>query len=180
MNYVVTGVGRCGTTFLMLIFSKLGIDTGFDFHKESHRCKSKKCNSGFETGNQSLKVIKSPAYVLHKHMRDSIRKRFVLLMQRSFSEVAESQARYQGDDGGCIPITHLENHPQYLANLHDDFIEWMKENKVHYVNIDFHSAILDARYLYDKLYPTGVIDNIDFPTFADAWEIAGNHQTRKI
>lgn len=180
MRYVVTGVGRCGTTFLMLIFSKLGIETGFDFDMESHRCKSKKCNSGFETGNQSLKVIKSPGYVLHKHMRDDIRKGvFVLLMQRSFSEVAASQERYQGTDGGCIPLTHLKNHPQYLANLHDDFIEWMKENRVHYTNIDFHSAIIDPRYLYNILKPCGIIDNIDYPTFKSAWEIADNHQKRK-
>jgi hypothetical protein len=180
MRYVVTGVGRCGTTFLMLILCKLGIDTGFDFESESHRCKHKKCNSGFEAGNLSLTVTKSPGYVLHKHMRDNIRKGyFILLMQRSFSEVAASQERYQGTDGGCIPITHLKNHPQYLANLHDDFIKWMKENKVHYTNIDFHSAIQDPRYLYDKLKPTGVIDNIDYPTFKSAWEIADNHQKRK-
>lgn len=179
MKYAVTGTGRCGTTFLMIIFTKLGLNTGFNEYEES-RINRLPCNSGYETSNPDFDIIKSPGFLLRADTRDPIKKGYyVFILQRNFEEVTKSQKRFQKRDGGCIIIRDEETHPNRLSKLQDNFIDWCIENKIHYKIIDFHVMIEQPRYLYDILQPTGVIDNIDFDTFKSAWEYASKQQKRK-
>lgn len=179
MKYAVTGTGRCGTTFLMIIFTKLGLNTGFTEYEES-RIKRLPCNSGYEVLDKDLDIIKSPGFLLRADRRDYIKKGYyIFILQRNFEEVTQSQKRLQKKDGGCIVIRNEETHPNRLSKLQDDFIDWCRENQIGYKVIDFHVMIEQPNYLYDILKPTGVIDNIDFNTFKSAWEYADNHQKRK-
>lgn len=179
MKYAITGTGRCGTTFLMIIFTKLGLNTGFNEYEE-RRIDKLPCNSGYESMDPDFDIIKSPTFLLRADTRYRIKNNYyVFILQRNFNEVTNSQKKFQRKDGGCIVIRNEETHANKLSKLQDDFIDWCIENKIDYKIIDFHVMIEQPRYLYDILQPTGVIDNIDFNTFKSAWEYASKQQKRK-
>lgn len=179
MKYAITGTGRCGTTFLMIIFTKLGLDTGFS-DIDIDNIKLIPCNSGLENMTSNYTIIKSPTFLLRADTRHVIKEGYhVFILQRNYVDVTRSQKQYQRKDGGCILIRNEQNHPNLLSQLQDKFTNWCDENNIFYTVIDFHVMIEQPRYLYDILNSTNILDNIDFDTFKSAWEYADNHQKRK-
>lgn len=60
---LITGTGRCGTTFLIKLFTFLGFDTGFNETNYNNSISSN-CNSGMEkkyTDRRS--VLKNPTFM---------------------------------------------------------------------------------------------------------------------
>ncbi|MCA9750220.1 MAG: hypothetical protein KC414_14015, partial [Romboutsia sp.] len=60
---IITGTGRSGTTFLMILLTFLGLDTGFT-KNNFNKYISPKCNSGMEfiKLNKKQKIIKYPGF----------------------------------------------------------------------------------------------------------------------
>lgn len=60
---LITGTGRCGTTFLIKLFSFLDFDTGYNRNTyNSGICSN--CNSGMENDYKSnIYILKNPTFI---------------------------------------------------------------------------------------------------------------------
>lgn len=73
---LITGTGRAGTTFLVLLFTFMGFDTGYTIHNYQKKI-YKNCGSGLEFNWNSQNFInKNPQFIskIKKHFRNSILK----------------------------------------------------------------------------------------------------------
>jgi hypothetical protein len=60
---LITGTGRCGTTFLIKLFSFLGYNTGYNRDNYKQYIDSN-CNSGMEKKyNENYYIIKNPQFI---------------------------------------------------------------------------------------------------------------------
>ena len=59
-KYLISGTGRCGTTFLIKLFSFLDYDTGYNMENYNNHI-FKNCNSGMERNyDENYYVLKNP------------------------------------------------------------------------------------------------------------------------
>jgi len=60
---LITGTGRCGTTFLIKLFSFLNFNTGYD--RNNYKLSiSSNCNSGMERSyKDNYNVLKKPEFI---------------------------------------------------------------------------------------------------------------------
>ena len=64
---VITGTGRCGTSFLMHLFTALGFNTGYDLDECEQHIKRSGCNGGIEhsIGTERFEkadIVKNPEW----------------------------------------------------------------------------------------------------------------------
>ena len=62
---LITGTGRCGTTFLIKLFTFLGFDTGYN-NKNYQKYIFSNCNSGMEKEySDNHYILKSPGFMMN-------------------------------------------------------------------------------------------------------------------
>jgi hypothetical protein len=156
---IVTGTGRAGTTFLMQLFTALGLDTGFasgdaDSDWYEH------CRAGLERDPHTLdgpRILKNPAFcdTLPALLeREAARVECVILPLRDLDEAAASRARVgEGAPGGLWDATTVENQRQVLALKFYGLIRALVAHGVAYRIVDFPRVVRDVDYAYDVLEP---------------------------
>lgn len=172
----VTGTGRSGTTFLMLIFTHLNLDTGFetDNYEKFIPKNAYKCNSGLERNfNEKPYILKNPQYIGNfEEIIKSIDIDCVIIPMRDYSEAAKSRfrvnLRWNADN--------LKQQEEWYHKAIAEYVLTMTKYDIPTIFIDFERMITSSEYLYEKL--NKVVGHISFEKFNKAYISAANHQKR--
>jgi hypothetical protein len=170
---LITGTGRCGTTFLIKLFSFLEFDTGFtknDYNKYIFS----NCNSGMEKQyNDNYYILKNPIFMsnIENIVNDTtIIIKYVIIPIRDLNQSAISRANNGIAMGGFWNATDELSQINYYKDILTKYICCMTKYDINTIFIDFDKMINDKSYLFDKL--KNILDekNIDFTTFSNIYD----------
>jgi hypothetical protein len=171
----ITGTGRCGTTFLIKLFSFLGLDTGFNKSNYAEYI-SKNCNSGMEKAyNKNFTFIKNPAIIqnISTIVRDtSIRIKAIIIPIRDYELSAESRLAHKKMNGGLWCATDKKTQIDFYNKLMANYVYTMTKYDLHTVFLDFDKMVSDKQYVFDKLKFIMDEYTIDFTMFSNAYDEA--------
>ena len=165
---VITGTGRCGTTFLVKLFSFLGKDTGFTRETyEKHIAKN--CNSGLEMRLDSgHDVIKNPEFMNQLTALAKSNPRCVIVPIREYSDAAASRARHGFGHGGLWHAQNQQQQVAYYNKIMAGYMLAMAKHDIPTIFLDFVRMTTDKQYLYNKLI--NVLDGVKFEVFAKVYD----------
>ena len=172
---LITGTGRCGTTFLMKIFTFLEYDTGFTKENYSQSI-SKNSNGGLEKRREYAKyyITKSPDFLcdLGYILNDSqVKIKYIIIPVRKYEDSASSRARNKGAGGFWCASNEQEQIAFYhkaMANL----IFLTTKHDIKTIFLDFDKMISNKEYLFQKLKVILDEKNISFELFSDVYKQA--------
>jgi len=168
----ITGTGRCGTTFLIKIFTFLHFDTGFD-EKNYNEYIFSNCNSGMENlYNEKYLVIKNPTIMqdIEKIINDKIKIKFVIIPMRDYNESADSRVYHENKPGGLWNATNKEEQILFYNKIMSEYILSMVKYDIPIIFIDFNKMVYDKRYLFDKLKIIMDEKNIGYNLFSEIYD----------
>jgi len=172
----ITGTGRCGTTFLIKLFSFLKFDTGFT--KENYMNSINKiCNSGMEKKyNDKFRIIKNPRIIhdISYILRDSnIKISTIIIPIRNYKMSAISRVKNKNNKGGygglwnaSDEITQINFYNEIMAN----YLYYMTKYEINTVFLDFDKMISDKLYLYLKIKNILDKENITLDMFSSVYD----------
>lgn len=172
---LITGTGRCGTTFLIRLFSFLDYDTGYDKNNYSEYI-YKNCNSGMEKDySENYYILKNPCFMenIETIINDSsIIVKLVIIPIRDYKLSAISRVR-NGDvnvPGGLWNAVNEESQIEFYNKIMSNFIYHMTKYNINTIFIDFDKMITDKQYLFNKL--KNILDekNIDYVFFSQIFD----------
>jgi len=170
---LITGTGRCGTTFLIKIFSFLEFDTGFT-RKNYHIYISKNCNAGMERNyNEKYKILKNPRYIMNmEHIANDpkIKIKYVIIPIRKLEDAAMSRVKNKYSNGGLWKSKNYEEQIYFYNNILANYNYIMVKYDINTIFLDFEKIITDPNYLFQKLEPILIEKNINFEKFLTIYE----------
>jgi len=178
---LITGTGRCGTTFLMLIYSYLKQNTGWG--ENAHSTLYKNCNSGLEKNLDSVqKILKSPSFLRSLQIKLEKQKDYpikdVIIPIREYNLCAESRARHGKTNGGLIgKCKNKEEQIRYDYQSLAIFLKTAAKYDVPFTLLDFDRMVSDPNYLFNKIKHT--LTDVTFEQFKKAYTKASNQQRKK-
>ena len=176
---IITGTGRCGTTFLVRLFTFMGFNTGFSTNPEHPNNLKNLGNPGLENwspcGASHGGILMSPAHAIKSPylceikylvplLAENIELEMLVVPIRNSLEVAKSRNARAGDRGGfrwALPLIHygqedLDGDRISIEAAHCDAA--MAEFKINVslkewpcIYLDFEKMTTDEDYLYDSL-----------------------------
>lgn len=179
-NIIVSGTGRCGTTFLMLIFTFLGMETGFD-ETNYQSCIDNDANAGLEKNTDYAYIVKSPAYIqciTELILESNID--WMIIPIREYEDSALSRYKLgPGVRGGLWESKNAVEQVQMYWRIMAKYMRAMVKYQIPTIFLDFDRMIVSQKYLYNKLLPIFETKNISFDKFKVAYTKATLHQRRK-
>lgn len=174
-HIIISGIGRSGTTFLVKLFTELGMDTGFT---PGEYPIFENCNAGLEIPLKKANapyVVKDPrlcdylpeviamgkviehAIIPVRKLEHAVKSR-VSVQQRS-AHLLESR---KSIPGGLWDAASDEQQQQVLAEKFYRLVHNLTVFSIPTTFLDFPRLANDAYYLYDKLRPLLHIDSATF------------------
>lgn len=151
---LITGTGRCGTTFLIKLFSFLGFDTGYN----RSNCNSyiyNNCNSGMERKyKEDYYILKNPTFMMdiEKIIKDeSITIKNVIIPIRDLRLSAKSRVEHQEQRGGLWHANDELSQIKFYKDILTKYIIISTKYDINTIFIDFDKMISDKTYLFNKL-----------------------------
>jgi len=190
---LITGTGRCGTTFLILLFSFLNYDTGYNKTNYIEDI-FPNCNSGMESLYTEEKyILKNPLFLEQieeiacckdmtiKYVIIPIRDYAVSVKSRVFLENEnKNNKKHEKEDekeyvcgtvpGGLVKAVDYDTQLAYYRQTMSNYIYIMTKYEINTVFINFDKMISDKKYLFDKLTPILDGKNINFDLFSEAFD----------
>ena len=170
---LITGTGRCGTTFLIKLFSFLDFDTGYN--RNNYKLSiSSNCNSGMERSyNDNHYILKNPLFMMNIEniLKDkSIKIKNVIIPIRDLKQSANSRLKHGFKDGGLWNARDEQTQINFYKNILTNYIFVATKYDINTIFIDFNKMINDKVYLFDKL--KNILDekHIDFDTFSQVYD----------
>lgn len=180
-HLLISGTGRAGTTFLVQLFTQLGLPTGF---KNSQDGIHTECNAGMEWPVEDIfkksapYVMKSPG--ISEHIERILTTPGVvidcmIIPIRDLYASAESRranARRAGNPktaGGLWMTKKPRRQEAALAIQLHYLVHALIKHDVPVIWLHFPRLVEDAEYLHDKLKP--VLPGIDLESFSQAFKI---------
>ena len=165
---LITGTGRCGTTFLIKLFSWLNFDTGYNINNYKNSI-SNNCNSGMEkTYNDKFYILKNPNFMINiKHIledKNVIIKKIIIPI-RDYELSANSRVKHGKADGGLWCAKDKGSQILFYRQIMSDYIYFMTKYNIDTIFIDFDKMIHDKEYLFNKIKTVLDEKNIDFNLF---------------
>ncbi len=170
---LITGTGRCGTTFLIKLFSFLDFNTGYD-RTNYKKSISSNCNSGMERNyTANYYILKSPLFInnIEDIVKDtSIKIKTVIIPIRDLKMAANSRVKYEKSNGGLWNATDELSQINFYKNILTNYIVISTKYNINTIFIDFDKMINDKIYLFNKL--KNILDekNIDLETFSGVYD----------
>ena len=171
---LITGTGRCGTTFLIKLFSFLGFNTGFNRHNYTTYI-SPNCNSGMErTYNENYRVVKNPNFMINIEyiaQDPAVRIKQVIIPMRNLTMSAKSRASHGiNQAGGLINATDEASQLQFYKHMISNYIFYMCKYNIPTVFIDFDQMVTNKTYLFEKLQSLLDEKKISFDKFSQVYD----------
>lgn len=170
---LITGTGRCGTTFLIKLFTFLGFDTGFD-KKNFSKFIFKNCNAGMEKDIKvNHHVIKSPYFI--ENIENIIKEydiEQVIIPLRNYSDSAKSRVKNKKKTGGLWNANNEEEQLCFYHKIIANYVYHMTVHQIPTIFIHFERMIIDSQYLFDILQPILHHHHISFDDFLIAYQEA--------
>ncbi len=171
---IITGTGRCGTSFLVHLLSALKLDTGYT---EAY-CKkelSNACRGGCEhTIEKPYKILKNPEFI--KTIEDIVIDNdieHVIIPIRNLKETAKSREQNQHNNGGfggwCFDAHNIEEQEAANARLTYNMIEVLTRYDIPFTTIAFPKMVKDEKYLFKKINMSIGLEEDQFKSFNDAF-----------
>lgn len=166
---LISGTGRCGTTFLMKLFSFLGFDTGYT--KQTYKSQINSISkSGMETKLKTPhRIVKNPAFIEEQYLKHIIQNnipvQYFIIPIRNYSESAESRSKLPRASGGLWNATDQKTQEEFYNKLMSTFLLYATKHDFNVIYIDFQRMISNKKYLYDKLLPVLKEKTISFEAF---------------
>tara|TARA_Y100000592_G_scaffold81764_1_gene129770 strand:- start:188 stop:805 length:618 start_codon:yes stop_codon:yes gene_type:complete len=195
----ISGTGRCGTTFLMILFTCLNLDTGYT--KDSFNDYIfDNCNSGLESmvineselGEVSFTplekdsyIIKTPALIDDPKVISSFLQKYeieyMIIPIRNLDKAAESRAKIgtQEVPGGLWKANNKDEQITLYYKQLASYLETMVKFDIPTIFLDFDKMISSPEYLYNKLAKILTQFSITRSDFDKAYVLADNHQKKK-
>ena len=170
---LITGTGRCGTTFLIKLFSFLDFNTGFN-RDNYHLSISSNCNSGMERFyKENYYILKNPNFMCnieHIVKDKSVKIKNVIIPIRELKMSAKSRVKHGKQNGGLWNATNELNQITFYKNILTNYICISTKYDINTIFIDFDKMINDKVYLFNKL--KNILDekNIDLETFSNVYD----------
>ncbi len=169
-SILITGTGRCGTTFLVALFTLLGMDTGFtrETLKENIHDKTK---GGLEEQPGKYKITKNPGFIIMIEsyiLQTQQVPKLVIIPVRHFTEATESRYKNTEEQGLLnVPMSKEISSSKgagglWNANTKEEQILFYNKCMAEYIQvmtrygiatkfIDFHHMTTNSLYLYESL-----------------------------
>lgn len=183
-SIIITSTGRSGTTFLIILYTLLGFNTGYtpeEIPKYLYKCNSGMERQEIEVGK--FDVVKNPKFLktIAKINPEYIHS--VIIPIRDFIRSAKSREYYKNLEGGLIDNARdykeqVVLYNQYIAT----YIQEMVLNEIPTTFIDFEKMIRDPDYLYSKLQPTFSINlnvNVSKELFYKCYQLSQSLQSKR-
>ncbi len=159
---IVTGTGRAGTTFLMQLFTELGLDTGYTSRnwREHYYEYSSAGLEGDLEGEDGPYIVKNPAFcetlpAILARQRVSIDLAFVPV--RRLEDATLSRVRVGGGfgkvPGGMVGTDDPARQKSVLAENFHLLVETLVAHDIPHVFLHFPRFANDAAYAWEKLRP---------------------------
>ena len=166
---LITGTGRCGTTFLIKLFSFLDFDTGYN--RDNYNCSiSSNCNSGMERHYvENYYVLKNPEFMekIENIVKDNLIKiKIVIIPIRDLNMSAKSRVKHGMSNGGLWNANDELSQIDFYKNILTNYIFIATKYDINTIFIDFDKMINDEIYLFNKLNDILNEKQIDFETFS--------------
>ena len=166
---LITGTGRCGTTFLIKLFSFLDFDTGYN--RDNYNLSiSANCNSGMERGhNENYYILKNPLFMMNIEniVKDtSIKIKNIIIPIRDLKMSAKSRVSHGNLNGGLWNANDELSQIQFYKNILTDYLFISTKYDINTIFIDFDRMINDDIYLFNKLKSILDEKHIDLETFS--------------
>lgn len=170
----ITGTGRCGTTFLIKLFTFLGFDTGFN-EDNYKRYIMPNCNAGMErVFTDRFEVVKNPTFLrdIEKIVTDrNIRVKRVIIPIRDYTASAKSRAHHGINRGGGLWNASSEDEQlEFYHTLMANYVYLMTKYNIPTIFINFERMITDKQYLFDILRSVLEEKQIDFDFFSTIYD----------
>jgi hypothetical protein len=170
---LITGTGRCGTTFLIKLFSFLDFNTGYD--RNNYKLSiSSNCNSGMERSyTDNYNVIKNPTFMMdiENISKDtSIKIKNVIIPIRDLKISANSRVKHGKKNGGLWNAKDELSQIDFYKNILTNYLIISTKYDINTIFIDFDKMINDKIYLFNKL--KNILDekNIDLEIFSQVYD----------
>ena len=170
---LITGTGRCGTTFLIKLFSFLDFNTGYT--RDNYTLSiSPNCNSGMERKyNDNFNVIKNPLFIedIERIAQDkSILLKAVIIPIRDLKMSAKSRVKHGKQNGGLWNATDELSQIKFYKNILTKYLVISTKYDINTIFIHFNKMISDKTYLFNKLKPILDEKNINIETFSRVYD----------
>jgi glycosyltransferase involved in cell wall biosynthesis len=174
---LITGTGRCGTTFLVRLFSYLQFDTGFD-ETNFDKFVNEVANSGLEKHHdEDHYIIKNPVYleIMEEIVNlDSLIIKNVILPIRNFEDSAKSRVSHEQNPGGLWQANNEKEQIEFYNKILSKYIYTMTKYDIATTFIDFDRMVTDKNYLFEKVKSILLEKSITFETFSEMYDRASN------
>ena len=180
----ITGTGRCGTTFIMLILTHLKLRVGFSIDNIDKNI-TKTCNSGLEKfwtdGTYIVKdisIIKIPNQVVQTLKDHSLELEHVFIPIRNYEDSAKSRFSLGGGAGGLWPhgrAVDVKSQKEFFYEVMSEYLYAMTVHDIPTTFINFDKMVESPKYLYEKLQPV-LLKDISFEEFEISYNFASEHQ----
>jgi len=161
---IITGTGRCGTSFLIMLFILLGLDTGFT-RENYRRYFFIQCKAGLEKPiTDQSKYLKNPYFILQM---DDIYKNLelVIIPLRDLNEASKSRNRNGNRNGGLWGAKNINEQKQFYEKILSNYLVKMVQFNIPTIFLDFEKMIIDSKYLFQKLEYVMKKENINYEYF---------------
>jgi hypothetical protein len=171
---IITGTGRSGTTFLMILFTYLNLDTGYKIEDiENHI--SKNCGSGMEGSLDKAFIVKNPVF---SENLESISKNYniehIIVPVRNFIDSAKSRVSHKQEHGGLWNATNLNSQVSHYNKIISNIVYVSTKYDIPVLFLDFDRLVTNYEYLYNKLSCIKIFSNISLNLFKTAFDQANN------
>ena len=180
---LITGTGRCGTTFLIKLFSFLNFDTGYNKNNFNSSI-SKNCNSGMEREySDNYYILKNPKFITNMENiinNKLIKIKYVIIPIRNLKMSAISRVNHGNADGGLWNAHDEESQINFYKNILTNYLLISTKYEINTILLDFDKMINNKIYLYNKL--KNILDekNIEFETFSFVYNEVSLNSKPKI
>jgi hypothetical protein len=170
---LITGTGRCGTTFLIKLFSFLGFDTGYN--RDNYKLSiSPNCNSGMEKKyTENYYILKNPIFMINIEtiVKDtSIIIKNVIIPIRDLKNSAKSRVICGSKNGGLWNAKDELSQIEFYKNILTHYLLISTKYEINTIFLDFDKMVNDKTYLFNKLKHLLDEKNVDLELFSQVYD----------
>ena len=179
---LITGTGRCGTTFLIKIFTFLKYNTGFTADNYQAAIDAN-CNAGMDKCyNEPYYIVKQPEFMLYfpRILNDKmVNIKKVIIPLRDYEQSAASRLKYMNEKGGLWNAVDKSTQIAFYEKIIANYVLLMTKKDIDTIFIDFAKMISNKKYLFSKLKSILQEKTISFEQFSWAYDKAAKDERCK-